>query len=148
MRRISFVLLFALFAVVAGGSASAVAGGSVAKLQLRKTKAGTILVNARGYTLYSFTRDKGGKDDCVKIHECLTAWPAVTTSGRPIAGPGVKSSLIGTINVPGVGTQVTYNRKPLYTFIKDSGPGDTSWIGYPQFGGVWPAVSAGGGSVY
>ena len=57
-------------------------------------------------------------------------WPALLTNGRPIAGPGVKSSLLGTVtrtDLPGLGPvqQVTYNGLPLYRFVFDDDPGDT-----------------------
>src|SRR5579884_2799644 len=68
---------------------------SRAKLQLRKTSVGTILVNGRGYTVYAFTKDRRNRDNCQKSSACIHVWPAVATTGSPIAGPGVKRGLIG-----------------------------------------------------
>jgi predicted lipoprotein with Yx(FWY)xxD motif len=128
-------------------SALAAGNGRQAKLQLRNTKVGTILVNGRGFTLYAFTKDHRNVDACVKITGCLGAWPALTTVAKPIAGRGVKASLIGTINVRGVGKQVTYAGLPLYAYIGDSGPGQTFYVNFFQFGGRWLALNASGHQV-
>jgi predicted lipoprotein with Yx(FWY)xxD motif len=51
-------------------------------------------------------------------------WPALLTKGAPIAGPGVKQNLLGTVtrtDLPGLGAvqQVTYAGQPLYRFFLD-----------------------------
>jgi predicted lipoprotein with Yx(FWY)xxD motif len=51
-------------------------------------------------------------------------WPALLTDGAPIAGPGVKAKLLGTVtrtDLPGLGPvqQVTYAGQPLYRFFLD-----------------------------
>ena len=51
-------------------------------------------------------------------------WPALLTDGAPIAGPGVKGSLLGTVtrtDLPGLPAvqQVTYAGQPLYRFFLD-----------------------------
>jgi predicted lipoprotein with Yx(FWY)xxD motif len=120
------------------------ASGGAAKLKLRHTSVGTILVSSRGFTLYAFTRDAKNKDACQKIKACLKLWPAVTTSGRPLAGTGVKRSLIGTIRLANGKKQVTYAGHPLYTYVGDSAPGQTYYVNFFQFGGYWPAVNASG----
>lgn len=57
-------------------------------------------------------------------------WPALLTNGAPIAGPGVKQDLLGTVtrrDLPGLGAvqQVTYNGYPLYRFFLDEGSDET-----------------------
>jgi hypothetical protein len=51
-------------------------------------------------------------------------WPALTTNGRPVAGPGVQQSLLGRVHRKGVGWQVTYAGHPLYLF--DEAPGQVT----------------------
>jgi predicted lipoprotein with Yx(FWY)xxD motif len=119
----------------------------VAKVQLRHTSSGRILVNGSGFTLYRFTRDSRNKDTCAKVSECPANWPALRSSGKPIAGPGVKASLLGTIALPGGGRQVTYAGHPLYTYAAASERGETVYIGAMQFGGTWDAVSSSGSLV-
>ena len=146
MKRIlSLIAIVTLAATV--GPQLASAGGSRAKLELHKTKVGTILVDGRGFTLYAFTKDARNKDNCVSISGCPTVWPPLKTSGEPIAGRGVKTSLIGTIALKDGARQVTYGGHPLYTYLGDSGPGETYYVNVFQSGGYWPAVNAAGREV-
>lgn len=119
----------------------------VAKVQLRKTKLGRILVNSSGFTLYRFTLDSRNKDKCAMVSECPQVWPPLTSSGRPIAGPGVNSSLLSTIRLPSGKKQVTYAGHPLYLYAPSSERGETAYVGAEQFGGVWDAVNAAGRAV-
>jgi predicted lipoprotein with Yx(FWY)xxD motif len=57
-------------------------------------------------------------------------WPALLTSGVPIAGPGVNPALLGTVTrtdeLSGQSVQqVTYAGLPLYRFFLDETPGET-----------------------
>ncbi len=117
-----------------------------AKISVRQTSRGKILVNSKGFTLYEFTADAKGKDRCVSRSGCPQLWPLVKTHGRPNAGHGVKRSMLGTIQAGGA-TQATYGGHPLYTYAADTSPGQTSYIGVSQFGGVWVAVRASGQTV-
>jgi predicted lipoprotein with Yx(FWY)xxD motif len=128
-------------------TAFASASASRAKLQLRRTSVGTILVNSRGFTVYAFTIDRRNKDNCVNVRGCLSVWPPVTTTGKAIAGRGVNSRLIGTITLKNGVKQVTYAGRPLYTYIADSGPGQTFYVNVSEFGGRWPAANAIGNEV-
>jgi predicted lipoprotein with Yx(FWY)xxD motif len=113
------------------------------KVQLRHTRAGTILVNGRGFTLYVFTRDARNRDRCAGIGGCRSVWPLLTTNGSTVAGRGVNRGLLGSIRV-GHSRQVTYAGHPLYTYVGDAGPGSTSYVGFTQFGGTWYALNAAG----
>jgi predicted lipoprotein with Yx(FWY)xxD motif len=145
MKRIVATIV-ALAAIAALPVALATARSGPAKLFLHNTKLGKILVNSRGYTVYAFSIDKPNSDKCVKIPLCLSAWPAVTTTGKPIAGPGLKQSLLGTIKL-GRKTQVTYNGWPLYTYTQDTRPAETKYVNLLQFQGYWPALNAAGKTV-
>ncbi len=146
MRKLSATITIA-FAVAAAAlppaSASAGSGGA-AVINAHRTRLGTILVNSRGYTLYDFTSDRHGRDVCISISQCLVAWPAVTSTGRPIAGPGVKQSLLGTTLLRKGVEQVTYAGHPLYTYASDTQPAQTTNINILQFGGYWPALAPSG----
>jgi predicted lipoprotein with Yx(FWY)xxD motif len=150
MRRIN-VLLAGLLLSAAGAGAAATAqatptahAAGAAKVQLRRTSLGKILVNSSGFTLYRFTRDPRNKDTCVMVSECTQVWPPLTTSGRPVAGPGVKSSLLSTIKLSNGRKQVTYAGHPLYLYQPASERGETTYAGTVQFGGSWDAVNAAG----
>jgi predicted lipoprotein with Yx(FWY)xxD motif len=144
MKRIS--ILFTCIAVLAAASA-ALAAGHPAKLKLGKTSLGKIVETGRGSTVYMFTRDSRKKDSCVKVSGCTSVWPPVTTTGRPVAAPGIKRGLLGTITLPSGAKQVTYAGHPLYRYIADSGPGDTSYVGFAEFGGSWFALNGAGHAV-
>src|SRR5260370_35122647 len=67
---------------------------------------------------------------------CLKFWPAVITSRRVLAGPGVSQRALGTLRRPDGTLQVTYHGHPLYFFALglDSG---ISGAGVPAFGGTF-----------
>jgi predicted lipoprotein with Yx(FWY)xxD motif len=127
--------------------ASASAAGTSAKVSLRKTSLGMVLVNGRGHTLYAFTKDSRNKDRCVSTAGCASTWPVVTSTGKPTAGPGVKSSKLSTIKLPNGSRQVTYAGRPLYTYAADSSAGATDYVGASAFGGTWLAVNAAGKTI-
>lgn len=99
-----------------------------------------ILTDTKGMTLYLWKKDAGtGKVDCVG--QCAVNWPPfVLPAGatKPIGGPGVTGTLATETNPEGKGDQVTYNGWPLYYFIKDKAPGDTTGQGVS---GVWFVVT-------
>lgn len=145
MKRLTILFLATAAALPVGISQAAVGTHAArgAKLQLRHTALGTILVNRRGFTVYAFARDSRNHDRCAAIAGCTGIWPMVTTTVTVTLGPGVKRSLVGTIKVGGT-RQVTYAGHPLYTYIAASGPGETSYVGLSQFGGKWFGVNAAG----
>jgi len=148
VKRIFILLTLIAGAAVATGTVASAGSPAhaarVAKVELRQTALGKILVNGRGFTLYVFTRDRRNRDACVKISMCTSFWPVLKTSGRPIAGRGVKASLLSTIRLPDGIRQVTYVSRPLYRYSGDASPGQTSYVGLSQFGGHWYAINAAG----
>jgi predicted lipoprotein with Yx(FWY)xxD motif len=146
------VLLVAVAALLAGATGAALASATKpAKIELYKTHIGKILIcgsgcpsGQTGYTVYAFTRDKRTKDACQNIQYCLQSWPPVLTRGKPIAGTGVRQSLLGTTKLKNGRLQVTYNGHPIYTYIGDSSKHETAFVNYYQFGGYWPGLNASG----
>jgi predicted lipoprotein with Yx(FWY)xxD motif len=143
VRRIATIATIAA-ACLALSATLALASRGKPALQLHQTRLGKILVNDDGYTVYAFSLDKRNKDVCQTIIACLAQWPVVRP-GAVLAGPGVKKSLIGTISLKdGGGKQLTYNGWPLYTYVGDSSPHQTSNVNILQFDGRWPALNAKG----
>jgi predicted lipoprotein with Yx(FWY)xxD motif len=134
-------------AAPAGPAHAAAAGGGRARISLHQSSLGMILVNGRGRTLYAFTKDGRNKDRCVTTPGCPSTWPMLTSRGQPTAGSGVKGSMLSTIKLPGGSHQVTYNGRPLYTYVADSSAAETDYVGAQQFGGTWLAVNASGKTV-
>jgi predicted lipoprotein with Yx(FWY)xxD motif len=111
-------------------------------VSLRKTKLGTILVDSRGRTLYVFEKDKKGISACYGT--CAAYWPASVSAAKPRAGKGVRVALLGTTARHDGRRQITYAGHPLYTFVGDKKPGQTSGEGLTNFGAGWDAIAANG----
>jgi predicted lipoprotein with Yx(FWY)xxD motif len=153
--------LTALAIAACGAAAAATASppktstGASATVGVANTSLGSILVNSTGRTLYLFKADVGTKSACSGA--CATAWPPLLATGTPTAGTGLTASKLGTITRAGGNHQVTYNGYPLYLFVKDQKPGQTTGQGATAFGAAWfaltpsgnqasaPASSSGGG---
>ena len=125
--------------------ATAATRAAGAKITLEKTnKFGKILANAKGFTVYAYSKDSRGHEQCQNVSSCTRLWPPVITKGKPVAATGVHQSLLGTIKLKNGKLQVTYNGHPLYTYIADGGPHQTFYVNQFQSGGRWPAVNAAG----
>ena len=111
-----------------------------------KSRLGRILVDSKGITLYDFVKDKGGVSSCYGA--CAALWPPLTTKGKPHAGPGVRASLLGTTKRKDGKLEVTYNRHPLYYYVADSKPGQTTGQGLNQFGAPWWVLSPAGKEIH
>ena len=154
MKRAPLLLAGLILAATSVAAAASSAGGAAraqdsraAKIQLRHTEVGKVLVDSSGFTVYRFSTDPRNSDTCVKISGCTNLWPPLMSSGRPVAGPGVRSALLSTIKLPGGGRQVTYAGHPLYRYSAATEKGETGYVGAQQFGGRWYALNAAGGSV-
>ena len=143
--------LLGIAALTAAGSLAVGLGGALAaqsagaKVSLGSTSLGKILVNSGGRTLYLFEKDKNGKSACSGM--CATYWPPLITTGKPVAGAGVKASLLGTTKRADGRMQVTYNHHPLYTFVLDTAKGQTKGQNLNKFGADWYVLSAAGNKV-
>ena len=142
---ISLGAALATAAIAAGLSFAGQSGGG-AHVQLAKTNLGTILVDRKGITLYDFVKDKGTTSVCYGA--CAALWPPLLTTGKPVAGPGVRASLLGTTKRKDGKLEVTYGGHPLYYFVTDRKPGQTTGQGVNQFGGPWWVLSAAGKEIH
>jgi hypothetical protein len=124
---------------------SAVAQAGTAHIKISNTLAGEVLTNGRGYVLMMFPREENSLKLCIRIKSCMTDWPPVTTTGRPVLGPGVDVNLLGTSPYKGRLKVVTYAGWPLHTY-KFAYSAQTSVIniGIKQFGGQWDALGPAG----
>jgi predicted lipoprotein with Yx(FWY)xxD motif len=147
---IKLVTAFAVSAVVASiVAALALAGGtgtSRTTVAVAKSRLGSILVDSKGITLYDFVKDKGTASTCYGA--CAALWPPLTTKGKPVAGRGVRASLLGTTKRKDGKLEVTYNGHPLYYFVTDRKPGQTTGQGVNQFGAPWWVLSAAGKEIH
>jgi predicted lipoprotein with Yx(FWY)xxD motif len=115
-----------------------------------------------GFTLYFITSDHGRKFGCTSkpvttpvgkllctgpSNDGNAEWPAITTTGAPVAGAGVSQKLLGTVRRARVGRQITYAGHPLYLF--DRGPGQVTGEGWdepglPPWHGLWYLMAPSG----
>jgi len=51
------------------------------------------------------------------------------------------SGALGVMTRQDGAQQVTYNHKPVYTFVGDVNPGDTEGQNIASFGGTWTAAA-------
>jgi len=121
----------------AGGSATATAA---VDLRTATSSAGTIVVDAKGMSVYFFTKDTKDSGTSACTGGCLTAWPPVLSTAATPTAEGVAGTL-GTITTPDGAKQVTLNGLPLYYFAQDKNPGDILGQGV---NGVWYLANTAG----
>jgi predicted lipoprotein with Yx(FWY)xxD motif len=115
------------------GGAEAVKTASNAKL------GATVLVDARGLTIYHLAGESASRFICTSA-ECEAHWP-------PVGAGAINSSIagLGTVKRPDGKEQLTYKGEPLYTFAGDSAPGEANGQGFKDVG-TWSAVTTGAAS--
>ena len=135
--------LASLVAVLAT-TAAAARGGTV--VDVASSPLGRILVDRNGRTLYDFPIDRGTSSVCYGA--CAALWPPLTTNAKPTAGKGVKASLLGTSKRSDGKLEVTYGGHPLYYYVADTKPGQTTGQGLNQFGAPWWVISPAGKEIH
>src|SRR6266516_6916644 len=103
---------------------------------------GKVLVDAKGFALYSPVQERGGTIRCTGT--CAAIWLPLTVKGSPTAASGLA---LGTVMRPDGKTQVTFDGKPLYRFAEDNSPKSVNGNGVSDnFGGksfTWHVASPG-----
>ena len=147
IKMLTALAATAMFASIA--AALALAGGASSggvRVNIANSPLGRILVDSKGITLYDFPPDKGTTSVCYGA--CAALWPPLITKGKPVAGAGVRASLLGTTKRKDGKLEVTYNGHPLYYFVSDRKPGQTTGQGLNQFGGPWWVISPAGKEIH
>jgi predicted lipoprotein with Yx(FWY)xxD motif len=103
-------------------TASSTASAGV-DLKTASSSLGNIVVDAKGMSLYYFTKDVKDSGTSACTGGCLTAWPPLITTSATPKVEGVTGK-VGTITTPEGAKQVTLNGMPLYYFAKDTKAGD------------------------
>jgi predicted lipoprotein with Yx(FWY)xxD motif len=119
---------FAAIAAAAIICTSSLAFAQMAPAKTADTAKGKALVDGKGMTLYTFDKDAGGKSMC--NGPCADNWPPL------MASADAKATGDWTVVARDDGKMMwAYRSKPLYTWKKDSAPGDTTGDGFNN--GVW-----------
>jgi predicted lipoprotein with Yx(FWY)xxD motif len=138
---VSVVALVLLAADVASPKTQVTtAANGKATLQARDIGGEMVLTDAAGRTLYSFAPDSPTKSVC--YGSCAAYWPPVT--GAPTAAAGITGK-IGTIKRTDGTTQLTYDGRPLYTYIGDNSAGQDNGNKINLNGGLWLVVPVSAG---
>ena len=143
------VIVAAVIAVIISTSGSSAKKGPVvaanSALSVRQTSLGKTLTDANGRTLYLFENDKPNLSTLSAAGRAF--WPPFTSSITPSTTGGAQASAIGTVAGAAGSGQVTYNGHPLYYFVGDHNPGQTTGQGLNQFGARWYVLSPAGAAV-
>ena len=129
------VALFGVAVAIAAGPPSSAPGRST-QLAARDVAGVRVLTSAQGRTLYWFSLDTPTTSNCTG--SCTAYWPPIVQSAS--LAPGIAGTL-GIVDRSGHVHQATYGGHPLYTYIGDSGPGQTSGNGLNLNGGIWHEVT-------
>ncbi len=119
-------ILVSIAAIAALAFASAALAAPPAKTG--DSAKGKVLTDAKGMTLYTFDKDAGGKSAC--NGPCATNWPPLKAAATDKAEGGYT-----VIKRDDGSMQWAYKGKPLYTWAKDTKPGDITGDGF--LNGVW-----------
>ena len=143
------VIIAAAIAVIVSTTGSSATKGPVvaanSAITIRQTPLGQTLADANGRTLYLF---EGDGPNVSKLPAAGRAfWPPFTSTIKPSAAGGAVAGDIGTVSGGTGAAQVTYNGHPLYYFVGDHNPGQTSGQGLNQFGALWYVLSSSGNAI-
>ena len=134
-----------IVAVIAVAACAGAAGAQEMTVETRlAAKSGLYLTDGDGRTLYRFSADTPGNDGTVDVActgTCTNAYLPVLVEGQPATRGPVRQSLLGTIERPDGGQQLTYDGKPLYRYVGDQGQGAAAAAGMSVFGGTWHLVA-------
>ena len=106
-----------------------------------KAPYGTYLVDGAGRALYILEGERGGVTRCTP--DCLAVWPPLHPAGPPVAGAGVDPARLATVPMHGR-PHVTYAGWPLYYYVRDRAPGDTTGQHVTDRWGTWHLMSPSG----
>jgi len=109
---------------------------STVALKTETTRAGTVLADNHGLTLYYYSADKRGSGKSVCTGGCATAWPPLAAPVKAPAGVRLPGPL-GIITRPGGLRQVTINGLPIYLYAGDKAPGQETGNG---MAGSWHVI--------
>ena len=138
--RLAAVAVVTGFAVAVGVANAAL----VSVHSTQNTALGKILVSANGRTLYHNSFEKQNLIKCTGA--CASEWPplVIAPGAKPVGGPGIAASMLGTLKRSDGKVQVTYGGKPLYLYSGDKKAGDVNGQGA---GGIWHAITPSGAVV-
>jgi predicted lipoprotein with Yx(FWY)xxD motif len=113
----TFALLSAVFAAMLVGSATAATRAPA--IRYVDDQFGPVLATPKKQALYFWNAEKDFKIHCTG--SCARLWPPLVVRSRaavPARATGIKGTF-GTIRRPDGRLQVTFNRRPVYTYVHE-----------------------------
>jgi predicted lipoprotein with Yx(FWY)xxD motif len=126
----SLRIVLAAGVLVFGLAGVAAAADMVDVVTVHDSGIGKVLVDKKGMTLYTFDKDPAGKSVC--NGKCAENWPPLLATSQAQA-----SGDFSLITRDDGKKQWAYKGKPLYLWVKDAKPGDTSG---DKVNNVWAAA--------
>jgi len=132
MRKLTMALVVAVLTFF--GIGSVLGMHHAIKIQ-QKDGVGKYLTDTEGKTLYWFTKDSPGKSTCAGA--CVEKWPVYFR--ETVATPkNIEAKDFGTITRDDGKKQTTFRGYPLYYWVNDKQPGDTTGQGVNN---VWFVIN-------
>ncbi|MGQ0718033.1 MAG: hypothetical protein ACT4NP_12135 [Pseudonocardiales bacterium] len=85
---------------------------------------GEVVTDQNGLTLYRFDKDKAKPSASNCDDACAMTWPPALGEPTSVQLQGVDPALVGTVTRSDGTQQLTLNGWPLYTYAKDTAPGE------------------------
>lgn len=133
------MLLVAALAAACAWAPGASAAGTT--ITARSSQFGRMLWGPGPQAIYIFQRDRRNRSRC--YGRCAELWPPVYTTERPVAGRGIRRSLLGTTRRRDGRRQVTYAGKPLYYYANERA-GQVRCHRVNLNGGLWWVIGPNG----
>lgn len=131
-------------AAVPPGPVPVVPGAAATLTTATKAPYGTYLVDGAGRALYILEGERmpGGVHRC--MGDCLAVWPPLMSPVPVRVGSGVDPVRIGSMTMHSRVPHVTYGGWPLYYYVRDRRPGDTTGQHVTDRWGTWHLLSPNG----
>jgi predicted lipoprotein with Yx(FWY)xxD motif len=97
---------------------------------------GDVLVDEDGSALYASDEEADGMVVCVD--SCASIWVPLTLDGGQPTGSDSLGNDLGVLTRPDGSRQVTFDGRPLYSFVEDTGPGVVTGNGFSDKFGDQP----------
>jgi predicted lipoprotein with Yx(FWY)xxD motif len=124
-----------------GKAGQAAAEAGVVKLSASEIDGlGKAIVDQNGMTLYLFQKDTKKAKTSACNGDCAKTWPPVLSNGK-VELQGIDAKILGSVKRADGAEQVTIGGWPVYTFAKDTKPGDANGMGV---NGTWFVIEPAG----
>jgi len=138
MKRLALLCVLCIASIASGAVVAQTPATDTVVTIAETPELGQFLADAEGMTLYIFTNDEADSGVSVCNDDCAANWPPFFADGATLP-EGVSGELTVITHDDGSG-QLAYNGLPLYYWVQEMAPGDTT--GH-EVGDVWFEAAVG-----